>query len=192
MTDDARDFLLRQFDLAWRLLTHHLDDLTTADCLRRPAERGLHVVRDADGAWRAEWPEHEAYSLGPSSLAWLTWHLDFWWSMVEDHSFGAGTLTREAVTWPGEAEAVRARIHALHDRWRARVAALSAEDLRSSERTRWPFQGRPFGDVVAWVNVELTKSAAEIGYVRFLHGAAAPRASSGPDQITSRPSPAAD
>jgi len=24
-------------------------------------------------------------------------------------------------------------------------------------------------DVVAWVNVELTKNAAEIGYARFLH-----------------------
>ena len=38
-----------------------------------------------------------------------------------------------------------------------------------SERTRWPFQGRPFGDVVAWANVELTKNAAEIGYARFLY-----------------------
>ncbi|HMH81922.1 MAG TPA: hypothetical protein VK531_03565 [Gemmatimonadales bacterium] len=30
---------------------------------------------------------------------------------------------------------------------------------------------RPFGDVIAWVNVELTKNAAEIGYARFLYAA---------------------
>jgi len=28
---------------------------------------------------------------------------------------------------------------------------------------------RPFGDVVAWANLELMKSAAEIGYARFLY-----------------------
>ncbi len=30
-------------------------------------------------------------------------------------------------------------------------------------------QGPTVGDVVAWVNVELTKTAAEIGYARFLY-----------------------
>jgi hypothetical protein len=118
MTDDARGFLLRQFDLAWKLLTYHLDDLTTADCLRRPAGRGLHVHRVPKGVWRADWPEHEGYALGPSSLAWLTWHVCFWWSMVVDHSFGMATLTRDHIPWPGDADAVRDRIGQLHDMWR--------------------------------------------------------------------------
>jgi hypothetical protein len=30
-------------------------------------------------------------------------------------------------------------------------------------------EDRPFGDVLAWVNLELTKNAAEIGYARFLY-----------------------
>jgi hypothetical protein len=46
---------------------------------------------------------------------------------------------------------------------------ITDEDLRSTQRTRWPFQDRPFGDVIAWVNVEFTKNAAEIGYARFLY-----------------------
>ncbi|WP_317987833.1 hypothetical protein [Hyalangium gracile] len=37
------------------------------------------------------------------------------------------------------------------------------------QRTRWPFQDRPFGDVVAWANMELTKNASELGYARFLY-----------------------
>ncbi len=45
----------------------------------------------------------------------------------------------------------------------------SDSDLQSTQCTRWPFRDRPFGDVVAWVNVELTKNASEIGYARFLY-----------------------
>ena len=46
---------------------------------------------------------------------------------------------------------------------------VTDDELRSPKRTRWPFRDRPFGDVVAWANVELTKNAAEIGYARFLY-----------------------
>jgi hypothetical protein len=39
MSDDARNYLLRQLDIAWRLTTHHLNGLTTEECLWRPVER---------------------------------------------------------------------------------------------------------------------------------------------------------
>jgi len=161
--------LIRQFETAWKLTSLHLDGLSTEECLWRPASEGLHVRRAADGTWRADWPDHEGYDLGPPSIAWLTWHLGFWWSMVLDHSFGGGTLAREGVTWPGDADGVRGRVGQLQREWHAALDGISDDDLRSPARTRWPFRDRPFGDVVAWVNVELTKNAAEIGYARFLH-----------------------
>lgn len=168
-TMDAGHVLLGQLETAWMLTRYHLDGLATEECLWRPADRGLHVHQDAAGTWRADWPEHEGYDLGPPSIAWLTWHLGFWWSMVLDHSFGAGTLAREEVTWPGTADAARDWILGLHDRWRAAIEPLTDDDLRSSGRSRWPLHDRPFGDIVAWANVELTKNAAEIGYARFLY-----------------------
>lgn len=170
----ARGYLERQFGVAWALASYHLEGLTTAECLWRPASRGLHVHRDGQGPWRADWPDTEAYSLGPSSIGWLTWHVGFWWSMALDHDFGAGTLTREEVTWPGDAEAVRTWIGGLQQRWAAVLAGLTDEDLASSHRVRWPFRDRPLGDLLAWANTELAKNAAEIGYVRFLHAAAEP------------------
>jgi hypothetical protein len=88
---------------------------------------------------------------------------------VLDHSCGAGKLTRDAVTWPGTAEGVREWLGRLRREWVAAVDKLDDSDLQSTQRTRWPFSDRPFGDVVAWVNVELTKNAAEIGYARFLY-----------------------
>jgi len=127
------------------------------------------VWRAADGAWRADWPEREDYALGPPSIAWLTWHVGFWWSMALDHAFGDGTLAREQITWPGSADGVRDSLGRLHDAWVAAIGELDDDALRSPERTRWPFAARPFGDVVAWVNVELMKNAAEIGYARFLY-----------------------
>lgn len=167
--DEEPGYLLGQLDMAWALASYHLDGLTTEECLWRPAAEGLHVHRDAGGLWRADWPTHEGYDLGPPSIGWISWHMGFWWSMALDHSFGAGTLTREEITWPGSADAVREHLGRMQADWRAAVAGFSAADLRSTARTRWPFTDRPFGDVVAWANVELIKNAAEIGYARFLY-----------------------
>jgi hypothetical protein len=168
MTDDAR-YLVRQFETAWKLASYHLDGLTTKECLWRPAPEGLHVHQVPDGRWRADWPDREGYDIGPPSIAWLTWHIGFWWSTVLDRSFGEGTLSRESVMWPGAADGVRAWLGGLQEQWRKVLEQTRDDDLRSMQRTRWPFQGRPFGDVIAWVNVELTKNAAEIGYARFLY-----------------------
>lgn len=170
-TTSTRDQLLRQFRIASALLHHHLDDLTTDECLWRPAPRGLHVRKTKDGRWIAEWPDHEEYSLGPPSAAWITWHIGFWWSMVLDHSFGEGSLSREDVFWPGDAPSVTLWIKQQEHRWLAAVAELDDEVLSSNRRTRWPFTEKPFGDVVAWVTVELTKNAAELGLIRFLYSA---------------------
>src|SRR5262245_30377021 len=169
MNDYSRDYLIRQLDTAWKLAVYHLDGLSTGECMWRPAPVGLHVRQAADGSWAADWPEREGYDLGPPSIAWITWHIGFWWSMVVNHSFGDANLSRDDIRWPGNAPDVRSWISRLHDEWHAALGMLSTEDLQSSERTRWPFQNRPFGDVVAWVNVELTKNAAEVGYARFLY-----------------------
>ena len=169
MSDSLRACLIRQFDTAWALAAYHLDGLTTEECLWRPARAGLHVHRGADGVWRADWPDHEGYDLGPSSIAWTTWHIVYWWSTAIDCAFGAGALSREHVSWAGGGAEVREQITDLQRRWRAHVAQLTDEDLRSTDKTRWPFRDRPFADVLAWVNVELTKNAAEIGYARFLY-----------------------
>lgn len=170
-----RDTLLRQLDLAWKLAGYHLGGLSTTECLWRPADTGLHVHRGRDDRWYGDWPEREGYDIGPPSIAWITWHLEFWWSMVLDHSFGAGTLARQGIAWPGGADELRNSLQALHAGWRARLTRLTDADLRSSANTRWPFKDRPFADVVAWANVELAKNAAEIGYVRFLYAARAIR-----------------
>ena len=160
---ETRAILRRQFDVAWGLCAYHLDGLTTEECLWRPADAGLHVRRDAEGLWRADWPEHERYDLGPPSIAWTTWHIGFWWSTAIDQAFGEGGLTREDILWPGEADGIRTWIEGLRDLWLASLADASLD-----RPSHWPAPDRTVGDLWAWANVELAKNAAEVGYARFL------------------------
>lgn len=164
--NDVRALLTKQLETGWSLLDYHLTDLGDDECLWRPDGQGAHVWEDG-GVWRAEWPETEAYSAGSPSIAWLTWHIGFWWSMVLDHSFGTGSLERSDVVWPGRASAAAAWLAGLRDEWIAAAGGLGDAELASPERTRWPFRGRPFYQLSAWLNLELMKNAAEIGACRF-------------------------
>jgi len=167
---EQRALALDQLRISWSLLEYHLGDISTEECLWRPATRGLHVAERPDG-WVADWPDTESYALGPPSIAWLTWHIGFWWSMVLDHSFGDAKLQREDVRWPGTATAAVEWIRRLHEEWLYHLSELADAEFMSVERCRWPLSGRPFIEIVLWLNVELMKNAAEIGYCRFLYGA---------------------
>lgn len=167
----TREILQRQHETAWALWNYHTQDLSTEECLWRPAVRGPHVHQDSGGRWIADWPTEEHYAMGPPSIAWTSWHVIFWWSLVIDHSFGAGTATRESIAWPGSADGVRESVNRLHGQWLDHLAALSDEEWAACDRTRWPMRDRPFAGVVAWLNIELTKNSAEIGYTRFLRAA---------------------
>ncbi|HEX8011321.1 MAG TPA: DinB family protein [Casimicrobiaceae bacterium] len=169
MTQEAARYLVRQFETAWNLTAYHLRGLTTEECMWRPSGGGPHLEHRTDGTWYGRMPDREDYGVGPPSIGWLTWHIGFWWSMVMDHAFGSGLLTQEQILWPGSAAAATAWIESLHRDWQDVLHRLTDSDLASPERTRWPFRARPFGDVVAWVNIELTKNASEIGYGRFLY-----------------------
>jgi hypothetical protein len=161
--------LLRQHDLAWRLASHHLETLSTEECLWRPSPRGLHVTVSDAGHWEGEWPDHEGYDLGPPSIAWLMWHMVYWWTTVIERSFGDASPDQSEVACPDTSDAIRSWLASLHEKWQECLGGLTDDDLRSTKRTKWPFEHRPFGDVAAWVNIELTKNASELGYARFLY-----------------------
>lgn len=167
-TDSIRNMLNFQFDISWQLLENHLTGLEDEECHWRPDSKGLQVVKKS-GIWKSDWPDTETYDIGPANIAWITWHIIFWWSMALDFSFGEGTLTREDIQWPGTMAAVRERCLELRDKWKTCVAKLPDEEFTSCNRSKWPFQDRPFYDIASWLNLELMKNACEIGYCRFLY-----------------------
>lgn len=169
---NIRNTLLFQFQISWQLLEYHFTGLTVEEYHWRPASKGLHLSETTEG-WKADWPESESYDTGPANIAWLTWHIVFWWSMVFDSSFGQGTLTREDVQGFGSPGEAWEQINALRAQWESASAALPDDEFLSCSRTGWPFTGRPFHELAAWLNLELMKNAAEIGHCRFLYAARA-------------------
>jgi hypothetical protein len=171
MQAEIKHVLVRQFDVAWKLASFHLDGLTTEECLWRPAATGPHVRAVGTSGWQRTGhsarttrsdrrASHGSRGTSASGGRWC------WITHLERSRFRATTSAG-----PGSGDEVRVRIVALHDEWRTVLHAVTDQELRSTSRTRWPFADRPFADVVSWVNVELSKNAAEIGYARFLYAA---------------------
>ncbi len=74
----------------------------------------------------------------------------------------------EDVAGFAKAKESRESIFRLREEWESATDALSDRDWNSGDRTKWPFTDRPFHELAAWLNLELMKNAAEIGYCRFL------------------------
>lgn len=170
MNDSTRlkNALQFQFNISWQLLDYHLTGLEDDEMLWKPTPFSLHVEKVNDN-WLADWPESEDYKMGNPSIAWTTWHILFWWSMVFDYSFGEGTLTKDEVYWPGSAEKVKAELNQFRNQWEELLASMTDEDLMTTAKIKWPFADRPFYDLASWLNLELMKNAAEIGSGRFLY-----------------------
>ena len=89
--------------------------------------------------------------------------------MALNHSFGDQTLDVKDVTWPGDADSLRTRLLDLRNEWVEAIETLDGKELMSKTKTRWPVKDKMFSGIVGWVNMELMKNTAELGYIRFLY-----------------------
>lgn len=168
MIDEAR----RQFDIAWALTEFHLDALTEDDFGWEPAGLCWTVHRDDAGRWHADYADVEPDPVPVPTIAWLTWHIDYWWSAAICALRGRTPPNATDVDWAGTGHDAVARLRSLADQWRELVAGLTSAQL--SEPAVFPWgagEGRSVADTVLWVTVELTKNAAEIGQLRLLRAA---------------------
>jgi hypothetical protein len=169
---DPATIVGRQLELTWRLAQVTLDGITLEECLWVPAAESWSVRPGPDGRWEADWQEPEPEDPPPPSLGWQLWHAAWWWSMVIDHSFGQGALTRETFEWSGPEQGFD-QIERLYRRWSALITDLPSEQWESAELTRWPYRGdRPFAHLAGWVNAELMKNVAEMHLTRRYHALA--------------------
>ncbi|TWH56728.1 DinB family protein [Desulfitobacterium sp. LBE] len=163
-----KENILFQLDMCWQLYLYHMNDLKEAEGLWVFNSAGLQVYKQEEG-WCIDWPETESYESGPPSIAWTLWHIIYWWSTALDYNFGKGTLKKEDIPWPGSVEKAKATINFLHDKWVSHLIDLSDADYLSKQYAKWPLADRNFSDTALWLNGELMKNAAEIGYGRFLY-----------------------
>ncbi|WP_040982878.1 DinB family protein [Oceanobacillus jeddahense] len=161
-----------QFNISKQLLEYHLTSLGQEEYRWCSPNAGLYL-KEKNGKWVADLPESENYHIGTPSIAWTLWHITFWWEMVLDHSFGEGTLTKEEIKVHEDVASVKTAIHSLIVKWEEILANLKEEELYSKAYTAFPFNNEvAFHHLASWLNLELMKNAAEIGYVRFEYASA--------------------
>lgn len=128
--------LRRQFELAWALTDLHLTALAEADFRWEPAEVCWTVRQDATGRWRADFAEVEPDPVPVPTIAWLTWHIDYWWSAAIAAIQGLPLRSPDDVTWPGDGAAAVERVRTLARRWREALAGWMFSVSASLRRSR--------------------------------------------------------
>lgn len=86
-----------------------------------------------------------------------------------NHSFGEQTLKSEQVMWPGDAESLKLQLNELKEEWLEAIQRLDSRELAATKKSWGPVQDKTLSAIVGWVNMELMKNAAELGYVRYLY-----------------------
>ncbi|TMR39708.1 DinB family protein [Actinomadura geliboluensis] len=174
MTPAALDLPRWQFDLTWSLFEYHLERLVPEDFLWEPASTCWTMRQAADGMWTADWADTEPDPVPVPTIAWLSWHIGWWWGVTTDHLQGRTPRERTEIAWPGASAAVE-WLRALRGEWLTVLDHLTDADLEAPAPFPWPDDsGFTVAHTLAWVNAELMKNAAEIGQLRMLR-AVSPR-----------------
>ncbi|MEZ3178307.1 DinB family protein [Streptomyces pimonensis] len=173
----ALDLLRRQFDLTWSLFEYHLERLEPDDFLWEPVGNCWTVRRAGDGTWVPDFAESEPDPVPVPTIGWLSWHIGWWWSVTIDHARGREPRQRDDITWPGAGEPTVEWLRGLRADWLEALDRLTGADLDST--APFPWQNDPrhtVAHMIAWVNAELMKNAAEIGQLRLQRAADRPSA----------------
>jgi len=102
----------------------------------------------------------EASYLPDATLAWLLWHIEWWWNDISARVARQPGLSPSDHSWSGSTAGI---VAAKHD-W---DRVLSEADLDVLVQWRMP-QPQPVWFIASWVNVELTKNLAEISQLKGL------------------------
>ncbi|WP_040768088.1 DinB family protein [Tsukamurella sp. 1534] len=181
MSESRLDLIRWQFEFTWSLAEVHLAALQPEDFLWQPAPLCWTLHRTA-GGWEPDFAETEPDPIPVPTIAWVSWHLGWWWGVTADHLTGTTPRGRDEVRWPGPDGAVDwLRTH--RDEWVSVLAGLDDAGLDAPSAFPWPADaGLTVTHQLAWVNGELMKNVAEMGQLRLLRAAR----SGGPETVGAR------
>ncbi|WTX00229.1 DinB family protein [Streptomycetaceae bacterium NBC_01309] len=167
--------LRNQFDITWALFEYHLDRLTDADYLWPPATAHWTIRPSntgADGGWEVDWADTEPDPVPVPTVAWLCWHIDWWWGTTIDAVDGRTPCARADVRPEPDPAAMTGRLREHRTAWLRTLDALDDARLDAASTVPWS-EGTAYtvADTAAWVNVELMKNVAEIGQLRLIRHA---------------------
>ncbi|MGW0023667.1 DinB family protein [Rhodococcus sp. NPDC003383] len=112
-------------------------------------------VRRSDGVFVADRPDEAASPLSETTIAWLLWHIEWWWSNTISVCRGGSAVATDAYEWSGSVDRIRTLAH----EW---SGLLETADLTTPIVGLMPDE-TPLWEIAGWVNFELTKNISEIG-----------------------------
>lgn len=137
MSGSRGDLLRWQFDLTWSLLELHLEQLKPADFLWEPVTRCWTVRPAVAGVWVPDWQEAEPEPAPIPTIAWVTWHIGWWWTVTMDYAQGRLPRDRSEIGWPGDGTAIIAWLRNLRMDWLAILDRLTDADLDAIAPFPW-------------------------------------------------------
>lgn len=162
-----------QLDVSSMLLDHHLVGLTAEDLSWVPARTHWTMRRDESGSWEPDFAEVEPDPVPVPTIAWLSWHLIWWWSGTLADVRGGPAPGRAETGWQPDPDWIRNKLAELRTAWSAVLTDLPEARLTEPSAYPWPADaGRTRLDQLAWVTVEHTKNVAELGQLMMLRRAA--------------------
>lgn len=161
--------LLAQWDTSLSMLLDRLEGLSDDEYRWQPTPGAADLI-EQDGALVAA-PDADQPT---RTVAWTMAHLaDMCW-LRADYTDGAKTRPLGYSAFPGTAAEATTQLRSAAARWRASVAAATAEQALQVGYSTYPVgmdPDLPFVDIVWWLNRELIAHGADIATVRDLYGA---------------------
>ncbi|AWZ22862.1 DinB family protein [Rhodococcus pyridinivorans] len=149
--------LLKQLDLVWLFAEQHVLPRIDEAAVHWEPSSNCVGVRRVDGRLVADWPDETAEALPEPTIAWLLWHIEWWWTNTVAVCSGGTAVGPDAYEWSGSTDHIRA----LRTEW---AALLETADIEKTIVGLMP-EPSPLWEVAGWVNFELAKNASEISQV---------------------------
>ncbi|WP_152363052.1 DinB family protein [Microlunatus speluncae] len=161
-----------QLEVTSMLLDHHLAGLSAEDLFWAPAPIHWTMHADGSGGWQPDWADTEPDPVPVPTVAWLSWHLQWWWSSTLADVQGRPAPAHSDVDWQPDPDRIRTALAALRTAWSEVLTTTSDADLDVPSGYPWPADaGRSRRDQFAWVTIEHTKNVAELGQLMMLRRA---------------------
>lgn len=101
-----RELLQRQLEIGWGFAQAFV--VGQVDEELALWERSPHIctVRRRGGRWVADWPDEENPPLPDVSIAWLLWHIEWWWEQTIRSVEGAEPRAPQEHEWSGSTSGI--------------------------------------------------------------------------------------
>jgi hypothetical protein len=162
--------ILSGFDDAWTRLDARLEGLTQDEYHWQPVG-DMWTVRQADGAWLADWQDPDPDPAPVTTIGWRLWHLAS--DCLADYLRASDVprpINPRGREWYGNVAPAVADLRAAATAFRSTMAALGEDGIWSEMGPRWgPFGESPWAALVVHATDELAHHGAEIALLRDLY-----------------------